>query len=379
MTPIPKNGNEVTLEFLKNVLKDEPFGQHLTGFDGQFNTMQGATGVLLKFTLQYDTNVDSSSFPKTVVIKFATAIVEHYNGASKTKRMHLKNCAAYRKEVGFYRYLLHNKEKHRHLFHLFPKIHYVDINEDELDQFVIVMEDLQVGEEAHAGDQINGCSFEEAKRVFESWAKVQASFWHQPSESEATLAALHQQGMTAVNPLWQYLNVCVFFTEINGEVPFTQENIQRMVDTFNSKWSAFEDVILSIDYSQYPEFKDTRLPEVTKKIGEWVAQGKAGEDIKRGIRAHCIESPQTLCHCDFRLDNMIFSKDAVRFVDFQCTSLGTCAYDLAQFVAQCLPSEQRQKHEDELLKVSRFFSLGLLRIAENALVNYFDAKSTGKF
>jgi thiamine kinase-like enzyme len=62
--------------------------------------------------------------------------------------------------------------------------------------------------------------------------------------------------------------------------------------------------------------------------------------------------PFTLCHGDFRLDNMFFGAaadhPAITIVDWQICFKGRGAYDLAYFVSQSLPTDVRRQHEDAL-------------------------------
>jgi hypothetical protein len=64
------------------------------------------------------------------------------------------------------------------------------------------------------------------------------------------------------------------------------------------------------------------------------------------------ESPRTVTHGDFRLDNLLFKDgDLSPFVvDWQTTAWGTAAYDVAYFVGGCLTPELRRIHERQLLE-----------------------------
>ncbi|MBL7495004.1 phosphotransferase [Frankia sp. CNm7] len=63
------------------------------------------------------------------------------------------------------------------------------------------------------------------------------------------------------------------------------------------------------------------------------------------------ESPYSLLHGDYRLDNLLFPADGpgVCAVDWQTLSIGLPARDLAYFLATALPSDERRAHEADLV------------------------------
>jgi DUF971 family protein len=60
-------------------------------------------------------------------------------------------------------------------------------------------------------------------------------------------------------------------------------------------------------------------------------------------------SPATLVHGDWRLDNLFFDGDDVTVIDFQISGLASGVYDLAYFVSQSIAREVRAGREDELI------------------------------
>lgn len=60
-------------------------------------------------------------------------------------------------------------------------------------------------------------------------------------------------------------------------------------------------------------------------------------------------SPATLVHGDWRLDNLFFDGDDVTVIDFQISGLATGVYDVAYFVSQSIAPEVRAGREDELI------------------------------
>lgn len=81
--------------------------------------------------------------------------------------------------------------------------------------------------------------------------------------------------------------------------------------------------------------------------------GEAYEDLLRVCTA---EAPPTLCHGDFRADNMFFGSAvapagdaAVALVDWQLVSRGPAVQDLAMFLTQSVTVETRRRHERDLV------------------------------
>lgn len=62
------------------------------------------------------------------------------------------------------------------------------------------------------------------------------------------------------------------------------------------------------------------------------------------------DAPQTLVHCDLRLDNVCFDRGACAYLDWQMTRCGPAAYDVAYFVGGALPVETGAEEERELIR-----------------------------
>jgi aminoglycoside phosphotransferase (APT) family kinase protein len=65
------------------------------------------------------------------------------------------------------------------------------------------------------------------------------------------------------------------------------------------------------------------------------------------------ESPVTLLHGDYRLDNLFFDEgavDPVVAVDWQICGLGRAAYDIAYFMSQSLTPEARKEADEVVLQ-----------------------------
>ena len=67
------------------------------------------------------------------------------------------------------------------------------------------------------------------------------------------------------------------------------------------------------------------------------------------LLARLSSSPTTLCHGDYRADNIFFADDgSVVLLDFQLIGLGRAAFDFAYFVTQSLVADVAAAHEKEL-------------------------------
>lgn len=162
--------------------------------------------------------------------------------------------------------------------------------------FVLVLEDLG---NCRVGDQIEGASLTDARKVV------------------STLAALHAA-------TWE--------TPIDG-VPSHDVPAQRVgiAAGFRAGWPVVT--------ARFPDL----IPESAHGVAASLADhiGTLIEELTR--------SPQCVIHADVRLDNILFDGDDVVLVDWQsvCTSSGE--QDLAYFLTQSVDEVVLAAHEDELM------------------------------
>ena len=62
------------------------------------------------------------------------------------------------------------------------------------------------------------------------------------------------------------------------------------------------------------------------------------------------DAPQTLVHCDLRLDNVCFDRDSCAYLDWQLTRVGPAAYDIAYFLGGALAPETSADDERDLVR-----------------------------
>ena len=78
---------------------------------------------------------------------------------------------------------------------------------------------------------------------------------------------------------------------------------------------------------------------------------RLGDSLAR-IRRRLSRPPRTVLHGDFRLDNLAFdgSGSGPIVIDWQATSVGRCAPDIAYFIVYCIDPEERRALELEILE-----------------------------
>jgi hypothetical protein len=92
------------------------------------------------------------------------------------------------------------------------------------------------------------------------------------------------------------------------------------------------------------------LPEGALELG--VAAQERFEDLMRTIMDG---APSTICHGDFRVDNLLFDDhapegDRVAVIDWQISSRGPAIGDVAYFLCQSMAVDERRRHEEELVR-----------------------------
>jgi aminoglycoside phosphotransferase (APT) family kinase protein len=103
------------------------------------------------------------------------------------------------------------------------------------------------------------------------------------------------------------------------------------------------------------------LPSVFS-AGWQVYLDKSGAQVSSGVAAHAerfaarapaaltaLSERNALVHGDIRADNMFFSGDRLKIVDFQLTARAAGAVDVGYLVSQGLPTELRSGRDEELL------------------------------
>jgi thiamine kinase-like enzyme len=181
---------------------------------------------------------------------------------------------------------------------------YVALFEYESHDFVVLLEDLGGSRQ---GDQMRGCTLEEARIVAREAARLHASHWDDP----ALLAA---DWVLKPDAAWGF---------------YTAEIMNQLYPGFVERYAA-------------------RLAPEVREVADALVANYATWNAR-------LPTHRAITHNDFRPDNMLFATrpDAppVVVVDWQTMTLGTGAVDLVYFIGGAFDRETRLKHEGELIDI----------------------------
>ncbi len=227
-------------------------------------------------------------------------------------------------ELRFYRDLAHQYAIRT------PRCWYADINDDQ-DAFILVLEDLAPAEQ---GDQIRGCSVEEAELALRNLAGLHGSSWCD--------AQLDELGwLNRMTP-----EIAGYFSTILK--PRTDEFIVR----YESRLSKEDAEVLRTFASH---------------ASSWLV-----------ARPECF----AVMHGDYRLDNLLFGTAEggapVAAVDWQTLSIAHPARDVAYFMGNAMSPELRRSCEEELVRAYHEELLGH-GVGDYSFEQCFDDYRFGQF
>lgn len=262
----------------------------------------GQVGQNVRFTLTWSGIDDAddgaagsgagAGVPSTVVGKFAAA--------DEQSRLAGLMTGTYVREVSFYRELADRCAMR------IPFCHVAELDPDT-GEFVLLFEDIAP---ARQGDQIAGCTIDEAALAMTELGKLHASYWDDPSLDGREWLAHRARPDSAMILASMYDGFAGGFAERYGD---------RLPDLTLAVVEAF-----------------------SGRIGDWLATD---------------EGPLTLLHTDYRLDNMLFGTGPgappLTVVDWQTPAVGVGASDAAYFLGGGLGIDDRRTHERDLLEVYR--------------------------
>jgi thiamine kinase-like enzyme len=199
----------------------------------------------------------------------------------------------YRREIAFYQRVAGHAPMGT------PHVHVARIVDGTTD-FVLVMEDLQSWENA---DHLAGLSMDRARIAV------------------GELAALHAWSMNPANAIPAGLFPGV-------DTPTVRE---VFFPVFGLAWPIYLEhatEVVPASVARYAERFTQYAPQALEALG------------RRSM----------LLHGDIRADNMFFSGDEMKVVDFQFASVGAGACDIAYLVSQGLPAEVRAGHDEAVVR-----------------------------
>jgi hypothetical protein len=198
----------------------------------------------------------------------------------------------YELEAAFYNELAATVWVNRPVCHL---AHY-DLAQE---RYVVLLEDLSPAE---PGDQVSGCSPEDAAAVMPELAALHAPRWGDPT-----------------------------LLEIGWLDRPVRQSVRSVAEFVPTLFPAFVD-----------RYRESLDPEVVA-LGERVMS-----DLERYLTDR--PEPWTLTHGDFRLDNLLFGRPRVAVVDWQTVKVGSGLADVSYFIGSALLPEDRRDHESSLVR-----------------------------
>lgn len=272
------NPNAITAAWLTSVLRHAGMDAEVRDFEMK-SIGTGQVGENMRFRLAGD------GAPATVVGKFSSP------DPISRKTAIAQN--TYLREVFFYR------DIQRTVDIATPTVYFADVDPDTHD-FVILMEDLAPGTQ---GDQIKGCSADEAALALEQLARLQGPRWGDAKLREYPL--------------------------LNG----ITQNTEQMQLLYKSLQGGFVE--------RYGNRLGQDFLPIVGRVGDFL--GRYNDRYQGG--------PLGLLHKDYRVDNMMFGGPRpLTVVDWQSLQLGCPVLDVSYFLGTCLDSPVRRREERHLLR-----------------------------
>jgi len=290
---IPESPAQLTPEWLTAALRADGAitrdDATVTSFDAEtVGEGVGFIGLLARLHLRY--SGDAEGAPPTVIAKFPSQA----EGARAIGKLY----GVYEREVRFY------AEIGDDVGLTTPHCYYSAMDIDS-DRYFLLLEDMAAS--GRVGDQVAGCSEEEALLAVTELAKLHASWWDSSAFPEV---AWLPRGSDLVRALMQALYP-------QSSKAFTEEFGERLTPEIAAAMATLDQRILA------------SLPELETR-------------------------PETVIHADYRLDNMFFGIDRAPYelavFDWQTTNRSNGPYDLAYFVSGCMAPERRRTSEPRLIQ-----------------------------
>ncbi|HEY2658693.1 MAG TPA: phosphotransferase [Caulobacteraceae bacterium] len=246
----------------------------------------GLVGDSVRYALTYDRATQGA--PQSLVGKFAAA--------DPQSRASGANLGLYLREVSFYRELASTVAIRT------PRTFYAGLDETSQD-FTLLFEDLGP---ARGGDQLSGCSLEDAQVAMRQAAALHGPRWDDP-----------------VLPNLDYLNTSArIFPMILAALP-------------------------SVLAAYHERYDGVLEPEFMALVDALPAAMPSFSTAKSG--------PMTVQHGDYRLDNIMFEikggAEPMGTLDWQTVACGPGLIDVAYFLSAGLAPDVRRAHEVELVRL----------------------------
>ena len=282
MRGFPTHPDQVVPDWLNAVLAGSDAVEHGAVVSVSWMSIgTGQVGDSVRFELTHESGGTS-----TLAAKFA-AEDETSRGTAKMMRL-------YEKEVRFY------AEIAPHLSARLPRSYACEVSEDG-GEFILLFEDLGP---ARGGNQIAGCTVEDARHGIRQAAAIHAPSWERED-------IIGKDWLKTPEPI---------IAQLNAMYPHAQ----------------------AVFAERYADVLEPEYMELCERFAPHFAA--LGEHSK---------PPQCLVHGDFRLDNMLFDvkggAEPIAILDWQTVVSGRAMTDVAYFLGTGIGNDLRRAHEDELL------------------------------
>ncbi len=331
MLDIPQNFEDMTPQWLSDALSQSNSLGTVRVVSRKIESIgegHGFAGILARLHLTYDERLDSG--PASVIAKIPTT--------NPLNRGTVELIQGYEREVYFFQELAERcelrtpccyhasmdvdpnlaiRDRARRLIERLPVFLIswliplgLSIARRSRRCYLILIEDLDPAEN---GNQVAGCGADEARPILAALAALHASFWEDPRLSD--------------HP-W---------------LPALNWTPRGMLASYRKSKASF-----------WRDFGELVPPHFEGAIG-WFEQNLTV------IMKRLSDSPATLVHGDYRLDNLFFSGDDIYAIDWQMIQRGRAAHDLAYFVVGSISSEVSPSEEAALVSDyhSRLVTLGV--------------------
>lgn len=246
---------------------------------------KGFMNQLFRLTLDYASG--ASNLPPTLIVKLPSA--------DPMLRTVFDRLGQNRREVSFYRELANNENLS------VPTCYYSNID-SETENTAFLLEDLT---NARQGDSVAGCSLDDAHRAIVHLARFQAAWWENPRLDELD---------------W---------------MPLKRDESDAYLDIYPAAWESL------IDQAR------EGMPHGLRQLGDTLRPQLAG------IKSQLTRRPLTIVHGDYRLDNCFFDDSAEPkppvVLDWEFCVRGRGICDVATFISEAFPAQQRREVERDLV------------------------------
>ncbi len=283
---LPAAPSELTADWVTAALRETNTisDSAVTGLDCEIiGEGVGVLGQLARVRLEYDTPEPGA--PATLVGKFPASMQENRDLANLFR--------FYEREVRFYERIAEEVELRT------PKRYYSHFD-DESSDFVLLIEDMHP---ARCGNQVEGCSKEEAAKTVMNMAPFHATWWDKVDTPHLD---------------W---------------IPYGNDPIQHFAESsYNDGWDNFT--------RNFGDRLSSRAMAIAERFKTRII---ATEDA-------FTTPPMTIAHGDLRYDNLFFSHDGEMAVaDWQIIVRARGPYDIAYFMSQSVDPADRKSSEMEIL------------------------------